>query len=363
MDRTACIDALALRGIPGLGDRGFRKLVDAFGSAGAALAAEPRALRERCAASDALLGALAEADREGPRRQWQALRDAGFAMLVYGGPGYPERLAAIADPPAVLYQAGAPLDRLAPAVAVVGSRRASSHGARFARRLAAGLAEAGVAVVSGLARGIDAAAHQGALDAGGATLAVFGSGLDVVYPPRHAELAAAILERGGWCSEQPLGAEPRPHHFPRRNRIISGLAAGVVVVEASERSGSLITARCALEQGREVFAVPGLPGAYTAQGTHGLLREGAKLVESVADVLQELAPGATMHPQESAPAPPPPHLAALWQALEDAPLHIDEVAAKAGLPAAQAAAGLLELTLDGFAVEWPGRRYARSRGC
>jgi len=219
-------------------------------------------------------------------------------------------------------------------------------------------------VVSGLAQGIDAAAHEGALEGGGRTLAVFGAGLDVIYPGWNANLARAVREGGAWLSELPLGSEPRAHHFPRRNRIISGLCRGVVVVEAAERSGSLITAKCALEQGREVFAVPGLPGSYNARGTHGLLREGAVLAESARDVLAELLPGEPtgQAPEAEEPPPPPPGHRGLWEALEDGPLHIDALAARAGVGAAQAAVGLMELSLGGWAQEWPGKRYSRIAG-
>jgi DNA processing protein len=225
------------------------------------------------------------------------------------------------------------------------------------------LAAAGLAVVSGLAQGIDAAAHEGALEGGGRTLAVFGAGLDVIYPGWNANLARAVRTNGAWLSELPLGSEPRAHHFPRRNRIISGLCRGEVVVEAAERSGSLITAKCALEQGREVFPVPGLPGSCNARGTHGLLRDGAVLVASARDVLAELLPGDRPgHAPEAEETPPPPGHRGLWEALEDGPLHIDALAVRAGVGAAQAAVGLMELFLGGWAQEWPGKRYSRMAG-
>lgn len=349
-----------------MGDRGFRLLVDAFGSAGAALSAGGAELEARCGAAEALVAALDGARRSRAAHEGEVERAAalGFSLVPYGGPGYPRLLAEIPDPPSVLYLAGSLAPEDARAVAVVGSRRASTHGVRFARALARALAEAGVTVVSGLAQGIDAAAHQGALDAGGRTVAVFGAGLDVIYPGWNAALARSVRESGAWMSELALGSEPRAHHFPRRNRIISGLSLGVVVVEAAEKSGSLITAECALDQGREVFAVPGLPGSYNARGAHALLRAGAKLVERAEDVLAELSFPA--HPQRGQPrgaaegrGPPAEHRP-LWDALEDVPLHIDEVASRAALGAAQAAAGLMELALGGYAQEWPGKRYSRA---
>lgn len=357
------VDALVLRGAKGVGDRGFRLLVDAFGSAGAVLAATPAALRSGCGASEELIRAVGEAaaSRASAEEEARRARGAGFALRTYGDPAYPALLAHIPDPPAVLYVAGSlePADESC--VAVVGSRKASTAGSRFARKLARDLAQAGVTVVSGLAQGIDAAAHQGALEGGGRTLAVFGAGLDVIYPGWNADLAGAVRRAGAWLSEFPLGTEPRPHHFPRRNRIISGLSLGVVVVEAAERSGSLITARAALDQGREVFAVPGPPGAFNSRGAHGLLREGAKLVEGAEDVLAELraAPRPDRAPA-SGPGPEGPPTP-LWGALEDEPLHIDEVAAKAGLSPAAAGAGLMALALEGLAEEFPGKRYARRR--
>lgn len=363
--RNRVVESLVLRGAHGVGDRGFRRLVDAFGSPGAVLAADAAALEERCGATPALVDAIS-ACRDLEERARSALgraEAAGFALLAYGQAGYPGRLAAIPDPPAVLYLAGDPACLAAPAVAVVGSRRASTNGVRFARRLAAQLAAAGITVVSGLARGIDAAAHRGALDApGGRTAAVFGCGLDVIYPPGHGELAGAVRGNGAWVSEFPLGAAPGRHHFPRRNRVISGLTLGVVVVEASDRSGSLITASCALEQGREVFAVPGLAGSFNAQGAHRLLRDGARLVESAADVIEELG-GVAATAAPPAPAAvrpePPAELLPLWRVLEDAPLHIDELAAGAGMSAGEAGAGLMELVLGGYAEQWPGNRFAR----
>jgi DNA processing protein len=280
-----------------------------------------------------------------------------------GGEGYPKLLAEIPDPPAVLYTAGEIDSSDELAVAVVGSRKASTHGLRFAARLAQDLAAAGVTVVSGLAQGIDAAAHRGALEVGGRTLAVFGAGLDVIYPGWNAPLASDVRANGAWLSEFCLGSEPLAHHFPQRNRVISGLSLGVVVVEAAERSGSLITAETALEQGRDVFAVPGLPGSFNARGTHSLLRCGAKLVETAADILEELpARGRSCQLQghESATAPRlPVELEGVWRALEDVPLHIDDVGVRSGLSATRVAVALMELCLLGGAEEWPGKRYTR----
>jgi DNA processing protein len=217
-------------------------------------------------------------------------RRKGVDVLVEGSDRYPGLLARIDDPPGLLYVRGTlePCDALA--VAIVGARHATAYGKRVACLLAGGLARAGYTVVSGLARGIDAAAHRGALDAGGRTLAVLGSGVLNIYPPEHADLAVEIVGRGAVVSEVPPEAEPHPWAFPRRNRIVSGLALGTVVVEAADRSGALITARLAGEQGREVFAVPGQIDCRSARGCHRLIRDGATLVETVDDILERLGP-------------------------------------------------------------------------
>ncbi len=358
---SSVFHAILLRFVQGLGDRAFRQLVDAFGSPGAVLAAPEGALR-RAGASPLLAARIRKAVNLRARAEAEAARARrlGVEILHYGGPGYPESLAHLADPPPVLYAAGNLTALHRPAVAVVGSREATEFGLRFAYRLGRDLAERGIAVISGMARGIDSAAHEGALAAGGPTVAVLGWGLDIVPPGWRRSLARRIRSRGALVSEFPFGTPAMPGHFPRRNRLISGLSLGVVVVEAAARSGSLITARHALEQGREVFAVPGRPGDETSRGTLSLIKQGAKLVESVDDILEELPVG---------PAPPartgrnpevPAGLAKLWEALGAEPRHIDEVAARAGMSPAQASAGLMELTLLGRVQEWPGKRYSRA---
>ena len=252
-------------------------------------------------------------------REWRdAARAAGRSLLLLSGPGYPPLLAEIAVPPIVLDvlgplappsdgppdasadpPPGAPAELARPAVAIVGARRATPYGIGAAESLAEGLAEAGVTVVSGLARGVDAAAHRAALRAGGRTLAVLGAGHDRLYPPEHRNLAREVAESGALVTEFPPDTRPLPHHFPRRNRIIAGLAAATVVVEAAERSGSLSTARHAADSNREVLAVPGPITSSLSAGCHSLLRSGAALVTGVADLLEELGP-------EFRPAPAPP---------------------------------------------------------
>ncbi|MDG2303102.1 MAG: DNA-processing protein DprA [Candidatus Binatia bacterium] len=276
---------------------------------------------------------------------------------------YPGPLRHIFDPPDVLFVEGcgawgAGLGGLA--VAIVGARDATAQGLATARSLGRDLAAAGVAVVSGLALGIDGAAHAGALEAGGVTVAVVGGGTDVVYPRRNRRIREEILERGLIVSEWPPGMEPRAYHFPRRNRLISGLSLGVVVVEATERSGSLITARQAAEQGREVFAVPGPAGAPRSKGPHSLLKDGARLVEDVHDILEELRLDAfesCAEPEEEAAG-----AAALLAAIGEGALTVDEMVVRAHRSVEEIWADLLDLEVRGRIVRGPGGRFAQASG-
>lgn len=265
-----------------------------------------------------------------------------------GSPGYPALLAQISRPPHTLWVRGqlAACDKTA--VAIVGSRAATRDGLAVAEQLGAGLARAGIVVVSGLARGIDSAAHEGALGAGGLTVAVVGTGADVVYPSEHRALMARILERGAVVSELPPGTPPRPAHFPMRNRIISGLSRAVVVVEAAEKSGALVTAREAADQGRDVMAVPGRVVGGGNRGAHALLRDGAKLVESAVDILQELGIQAG-----------PPVAAGSVERVE---FTVDDVAAELGILPGDALARLLEWELTGDIQRVGSGRFVRSRG-
>jgi DNA processing protein len=298
-----------------------------------------------------------EADRELERAR--ALR---VDLVCLGDGRYPIGLRFIHDPPPVLYVRGAlePCD--VEAIAVVGSRTASAYGLATAERLGRELARAGVTVVSGLAIGIDAAAHRGALGAGGRSIAVLGSGIDRIYPWRHRRLADEVAAAGALVSELPIGAAPEAHHFPRRNRIVSGLSLGTVVVEAGERSGSLITARLALEQGREVLAAPGEAGLDRTRGTHALVRRGARLVESGAHVLEDVMPwklplaadaGAERAPHPSAAA------SRVLAAFENATEHVDRLIERSGLGVAGALEALLELELAGRVTQYPGKWFAR----
>lgn len=246
-------------------------------------------LEEAVAAFRSLLGEPSPRLLDAARSWSDSALHAGRRILLLGDPDYPRRLAEIAAPPIAIEAAGAH-DPSAPGIAVVGSRRATRYGIESAALFARGLAEAGLTVVSGLARGVDAAAHRAALRAGGTTVAVLGSALDRLYPPEHAPLARECAAAGAVLTEFPPGTPPLPRHFPRRNRIIAGLTLGTIVVEAAERSGSLATARHAVDSGREVFAVPGPIGSPTSAGCHAIIRLGATLVTSVAEILEELGP-------------------------------------------------------------------------
>lgn len=282
-----------------------------------------------------------------------------FVRIPLDDPRYPPLLRQIADPPSVLWMRGDLSVCTAPAVAIVGSRAASQYARETAARLASDLAALGIVVVSGLARGVDSAAHRGALTKG-RTLAVFGSGIDIVYPPEHGDLAGEIARAGLLVSELPPGTRPRPGHFPRRNRIISGLSLAVVVIEASDRSGSLITARLALDQGRDVMAVPGNVLSGRNRGAHALLKDGAKLVEHVDDILDELPLSrALVHQRPSCcNSLKTDELMALME--EGESYDLDALAERSGLPAPALLARLLDLELAGRVARAEGGRFVRS---
>jgi len=286
-------------------------------------------------------------------------RTAGLRTVSIDADSYPARLREIADPPPVLWVSGQPGALADPIVSIVGSRAGSPYALNVSERLAGDLAARGITIASGLARGVDSAAHRGALAAGGVTVGVLGSGADVVYPPEHANLAAEMAIRGAVISEFVPGTVPRPVFFPRRNRIISGLARAVVVIEAGEKSGSLITARCALEQGRDVLAVPGNVLNGRNRGGHALLRDGARLVETVDDVLDELglsSAGARCGSMEAPVGPADPVLATM--VIGEA-ADLEQISGRSGLSVAQLLPRLLELELAGGLRREPGGRFVR----
>ena len=314
-------------------------------------------------------GELPAGRLEAARRWRDTAAAAGRRLLILGQPGFPPRLAEIAVPPIALETVG-DTDLAAPGVAVVGSRRATPYGIAVTERLAVGLAEAGLVVVSGLARGVDAAAHRAALGVGGRTVAVLGSAHDALYPPEHRDLARDCRASGAVLTEFPPGTRPLPHHFPRRNRIIAGLTLGTLVVEAAERSGSLATARHAVDSGREVFAVPGPIGSETSAGCHALIRQGATLVRGVTDILEELGlpdgfagSGADSRgdrnrgPEDASPRPQPGAEAArLLDVLRARPsgVDVDTLLEAADLPAPVALAAISELERRGLVRRFPG---------
>jgi DNA processing protein len=282
----------------------------------------------------------------------------GCNVVPLSDPAYPRLLYEIADPPTLLFARGDLSLANRPALAIVGSRNATPQGASNAESFAKAFSVSGITVVSGLALGIDAAAHRGGLAGEGSTVAVLGTGVDVLYPARNAALAEEIAERGLLLSEFSLGTQPIAHHFPRRNRLISGIGRGVLVVEAAVASGSLITARAALEQGREVFAIPGSIHSPLAKGCHALIKSGAKLVDCVEDVLSEL--GSWRHASTlEQPATRRDEAPELLAHMGFDPVNLDALCARAGMPAEQVSAQLLRLELDGRIAALPGGRYQR----
>jgi DNA processing protein len=347
------LDRLRLSMVAGIGPRLFARLVEYFGNATAALDAAPSQLRSVEGIGPKLCSAIVRArDEIDAAGELAACREHGISLLARGEANYPAMLAEIPDPPTVLFMQGTLLPADGLSVAIVGSRHATRYGLEQAERLAGSLARAGLTIVSGLARGIDAAAHRGALAAGGRTLAVLGSGLLEIYPPEHADLAREVALHGAVLSEAPLRAQPSSGSFPQRNRIISGLSLGVIVVEASTQSGALITARLAMEQSREVFAVPGPVDSRMSRGCHRLLRDGATLVETADDVLEELGPLVAATPTATGEVVHHPAELLLneierqvLQAIGGSQATIDELVATTGLPTAQILATLSVLEM------------------
>jgi DNA processing protein len=306
--------------------------------------------------------------RRAAHEQAAAAAGCGARLLVLDDAAYPAPLRPIDLPPPFLLVRGALVREDGLAMAIVGSRQASAYGLRMAEELGADLGARGVTVVSGLARGIDTAAHRGALAESGRTIAVLGSGVDRVYPPENRRLAAQILESGALVSQFPMGTPPLPHHFPARNRVIAGLTVGTVVVEAAERSGALITARCAGELGREVYAVPGNVSSSGSHGTNGLIQDGAKLVQGWEDVVAEW-PSDWRRALRTPPLRPAhggetnavePGERAILAMLGDDPVAVDAVVERSGLPSSQVSAGLTALELRGLVRRMTGQRYVRS---
>lgn len=365
-------DWLRLARVPGIGPVGVASLIEHFGSIASVLDADDRSLRAAGLTGEA----IAVLREEMPAAVAAALEWAerpGNHLVTPDDPRYPPLLAEIPQPPIVLYVTGDAALLARPQLAIVGSRNPTPQGLANAREFARDFAGAGIVVTSGLALGIDGAAHEGALEGGGRTVAVIGTGADRVYPARHRDLARRIAEQGALVTEFPLGTGAQPENFPQRNRIISGLAVGVLVVEAAQSSGSLITARLAVEQGREVFAIPGSIHNPLARGCHWLIRQGAKLVETVEDIVEELgwlAPGIRSESPSakgggagvSSIAEEDSDYARLSDAMGLDPVGVDEIVGRSGLTVAAVSSMLLIMELDGRVAALVGGRYQRIAG-
>ena len=397
------ISLIHLNMIQGVGLKTVQLLRNVFGSAARTLQATPDELEQIDQLSPAMCDLLKHKPIQYPiERELELIREYDCQVVTLYDDVYPQYLKEIDTPPLVLYIRGklTPEDSLS--LSVVGSRDAKDYGRKVSYRLSYQLAQRGLTVVSGLAKGIDTSAHRGALEAGGRTIAVMGNGLSFIYPATNSDLAEKITESGALISEFPMGAKPKPRNFPRRNRIISGLTLGTVVVEASNRSGALITARLAGEQGREVFAVPGEIFSELSTGTHKLINNGAKLINTVDDLLNELpsyalnriqsdvptsqTPGVGTESSQESPveksdpkpaaiqppteaqqpiqsAPPPgltPDERTIFDAIEDPSSHIDTIVRTTQLPIGQVSSVLLMLELKGIIQQLPGKQFAKS---
>lgn len=374
--------AIALSLVPGVGPVQYKRLLNAFGSARRIFGESPSRLAEVSGVGPKLAKRITEfKEFSSAQKEFSQCAKQEVTIISLEEESYPVNLTHIADPPPFLYVKGELKESDSKAVAMVGTRRCSNYGRLSAEKISRDLAGLGITVVSGMARGIDSIAHRGALAAGGRTLAVLGCGIDVLYPRENRDLYEQIPRQGALISEFPFGTPPKGHNFPRRNRIISGLSLGVVIVEAPARSGALITASLALDQGREVFAVPGSPGLRTSQGGNRLIKMGAKLTEGVEDVLEELVsqmglPGRQPF-KESRPHDKPgqenllsaipavkptalgPEEEKILQLLSPDPTHVDVIAERTGLPLGRVLSLLTQLELGSRVKQLPGMMFVK----
>ena len=353
---------VALSMVPDMGPGRMHRLLRHFGSMAAAWHASPAAWRDAGLERD-VAATLAHAREEiDPGQGLKDLAEAGISVLTWADDAFPPLLRQIPSPPILLYLRGnlKASDQLA--VAIVGTRNATAYGRSVTRRLASDLAASGVTVVSGLARGIDAVAHRAALEVGGRTLAVFGCGVDVIYPAEHRRLADEVAAQGALISEYPLGRQPAADQFPVRNRLISGLSLGVVITESRERSGALITAEFAGQQGRDVFAVPGSILTQSSAGPHRLIQDGAKLVMKVEDILSELNIHlAARQPELTAAVPLSAEEEQILEVLAGDPVHVDEISAQTDIPVQQVSSLLTLMEVRGVVHAVGSLTYARGR--
>jgi DNA processing protein len=353
---------VAFSGIPGIGRVRIAQLRQYFGRLRDAWDAPEGKLRQAGLDSRSVDAVVTLRPRVSLDAEMEKLERHKVNALTCEDPGYPARLKEIYDYPPVLYVRGSLPAGDEPCLAIVGTRRPTIYGRQVAEEIVSDLARSGVTIISGLARGIDSVGHRAALDAGGKTVAVFGSGLDIVYPAENARLAQAIMEHGALVSEYPLGVKPKAENFPLRNRIMSGLSLGVLVVEAGERSGALITADQAVQQNREVFAVPGSILSPASQGTNRLIQEGAKLVRNYADILQELNLTIVVQQAEMKDFSPANEIeSAILRQLSSEPSHIDEICRRSGLTMPEVSSTLAMLELKGIAKQAGNMNYVLAR--
>jgi DNA processing protein len=352
--------------VPGLGNIACRNLLDKFGTPENIFQANISDLREVDGVRKEVTKKIANREfLAEPLEELRRVEQCGARIITYTDPIYPKALKEIYDPPAVLYVKGKDIPYNATFVAVVGSRNPTPYGLKSAEKIGQGLARRGLGVVSGMARGIDSAAHWGCLGGRGFTIGVLGTGIDVIYPKSNKKLMQQIIQKGAVISEFPLGTQPEPKNFPIRNRIISGLSRGVVVVEATKNSGSLITASLALDQGREVFAVPGSIHSFKSTGCHLLIKQGASLIENSDDVLDELGLNYefasrkdTFEEEELLPPMGQPEKE-IYDLIGDYPIHIDQIARQGNLEPSEASSILMRMELKGLIRQLPGKMFVR----
>jgi DNA processing protein len=354
-----------LKSVPGVGNYLFKRLIDQFQSPERVLKATVKELSLVEGVGGHLAHKIKSHRPQIPfHKEIDLAQQKGYQIITLNDAAYPLRLKEIPDPPPFLFVHGDMQDTTT-CIAVVGSRHATEYGIQTTMQLCRDIAGIGITIVSGMARGIDTAAHKGALMGGGRTIAVLGSGLERIYPKENRQLFHSIAQNGAVLSEVPLRAEPEAHHFPARNRIISGICLGTVVVEATKRSGSLITAKLAAEQNREVFAVPGSIRSFKSSGTHALIKEGAKLVEHPQDIIDELGPllGSLVHPNLEKPSSKKSiqlsgEESQTIELMGPYPIHIDDLVRKAALPTSLVSSILLTLELRGLVHQLPGKLFA-----